>query len=82
MVPHGSQNNYSDGKGIFAKENVVKELIKIGFEQKKTSIKDKETGVIQKGVRILRMVLDEFKKFNPDIIDDDEDIEEVDMIEE
>ena len=76
--------NYSDGKGIFAKENVVKELIKIGFDSKKTSIKNKETGAIQKGVLIVRIPLEEFIKFNPDIAHEDQDdyVEEVGMIEE
>ena len=75
---------HTDGKGIFAKENVVKELIKIGFESAKTSIKNKETGAVQKGVRIIRMPIEEFQKFNPDLAcdDGDDDLEDVGMMDE
>ena len=74
---------YTDGKGTFAKENVVKELKKIGFENKQTSVQNKKTGVVEKGVRIVRIPVAEFKKFNPDIVCDDcDDLEEVEMIEE
>ena len=74
---------HTDGKGIFAKENVVKELVKMGFANVQTPIRNKETGVVQRGIRIVRIPVEEFKKFNPDIVcDDGEDLEDVGMMDE
>ena len=68
-------------KGSMYKD-AVKELKKIGFEAKKTSITDEETGAVQKGIRIVRILPEEFKRFNPDIAgeDDDDDLEDVGMM--
>ena len=54
--------------------------VELVYSEHEIIITDEETGAVQTGVRIVRILPEAFKKFNPDIADEDDDLEDVGMM--